>query len=100
MASIADLAAAEAVLTDLAEREPPLVVLLPRQPGRKEQRYAHLFAGIPELSEETSPSPEPVRARVLAENERLTALELEIAALRSELVELRAQLATFRAQFE
>jgi len=100
MAPIADLAAAEAVLTDLGEREPPLVVLLPRQPGRKEQRYAHLFAGTPELSEETSPPPEPVRARVLAENERLTALEVEIAALRSEIVELRAQLATFRAQFE
>jgi hypothetical protein len=100
MAPIADLAAAEAVLTELAEREPPLVVLLPRQPGRKEQRYAHLFAGTPEQNEETSPPPEPVRARVLAENERLAALEVEMAALRSELVELRAQLATFRAQFE
>jgi uncharacterized protein YceH (UPF0502 family) len=100
MAPIADLAAAEAVLGDLAEREPPLVVLLPRQPGRKEQRYAHLFAGTPELSEEPAPPLEPVRARLLAENERLAALEVEVAALRSELVELRAQLAAFRAQFE
>jgi hypothetical protein len=100
MAAIADLAAAETVLNDLVEREPPLVVLLPRQPGRKEQRYAHLFAGTPEPSEEHSPPPEPARTRVLAENERLAALEAEVATLRSELAAMRAELKTFRAQFE
>ena len=100
MAPIADLAAAEAVLNDLAERESPLVVLLPRQPGRKEQRYAHLFAGTPGLSEEYAPPPEPARVRVLVENERLAALEAEVATLRSELDDMRAELKTFRAQFE
>ena len=100
MAPITELAAAEAVLIDLTERDPPLVVLLPRQPGRKEQRYAHLFAGSPELGEEPSPPPEPARVRVLAENERLAALEAEVATLRSELDDMRAELKTFRAQFE
>src|SRR5215831_2254469 len=29
----------------LAHREPPLVAMLPRQPGTKESRYMHLFSG-------------------------------------------------------
>lgn len=93
MAPINDLAAAEEALTSLSERESPLVTRLPRQAGRKEQRYAHLLSGVPEVSDEGS-------ARVMAENERLAALEAEVAALRDEIIELRSQLATFRAQFE
>lgn len=101
MAPLADLAAVEDTLKNLAERDVPLVTRLPRQPGRKEQRYAHLLSGVPDVSEEGGTVPvEPARARVLAENERLTALETEVAALRGEVAELRAQLDTFRAQFE
>jgi uncharacterized protein YceH (UPF0502 family) len=100
MAAIADLTAAEDVLTTLAEREPPLVIRLPRQPGRKEQRYAQLLCGPPEISEESQPPVEPARAQVLAENQRLAALEEAVAELRDEVEALRAQLAAFRAQFE
>lgn len=100
MAPLNDLAAAEDILTGLAERDFPLVTRLPRQPGRKEQRYAHLFSGVPDVGTETTTPIEPARAQVLAENERLAALETEVAALRGEVTELRAQLATFRAQFE
>src|SRR3984957_12761290 len=32
-------------LDRLAQREPALVAILPRQPGTKESRYMHLFAG-------------------------------------------------------
>ncbi len=32
-------------LQKLMEREPPLAALLPRQPGTKESRYAHLLSG-------------------------------------------------------
>ena len=100
MAPLKDLAAVEEVLTSLAERESPLVMRLPRQAGRKEQRFAHLLSGPPEVSEESSAPLEPARARVMAENERLAALEAEMATLREEMNELRSQLATFRAQFE
>ena len=100
MAELADLASVEAQLGALTEREPPLVVRLPRQPGRKEQRYAHLLSGTPELAEEGTAPIEPARARVMAENERLAALEMEVAALREDVAALRDQLATFRAQFE
>ncbi len=100
MQPFTDLAGIEEALGVLADREPPLVTLLPRQPGRKEPRYAHLFSGRPDVTETPVTASEPARLQLLAENERLAALEAEVAALRSELEELRAQLATFRAQFE
>src|SRR5580693_2992237 len=37
-------------LQKLMEREPALVTVLPRQPGTKEARYAHLLSGAAELS--------------------------------------------------
>jgi uncharacterized protein YceH (UPF0502 family) len=101
MHPLADLAAVEEVLASLAEREAPLITRLPRQPGRKEQRYAHLLSGMPEFADDDAAAPvEPARARVMAENERLAAVEAEVTALRGEIEELRAQLASFRAQFE
>ena len=51
----ADLAEVEATLDGLARRdEGPLVVRLPRQPGRKDSRYAHTLAGVPEVPEEAA----------------------------------------------
>jgi len=100
MAPMTDLPATETQLVSLAEREPPLVVRLPRQAGRKEQRYAHLLSGPPEIIDEGAGPVEPARVRVMAENERLSTLEGEVAVLRDELEELRSQLAAFRAQFE
>jgi uncharacterized protein YceH (UPF0502 family) len=97
----ADLAEVEATLDGLAQREEPLVMKLPRQPGRKEARYAHLLAGAPEV-EESRPEPrvEPAVREVRAENERLAHLETEVETLRGEVADLRRQLDEFRRQFE
>jgi uncharacterized protein len=96
-----DLSAVEAVMAELMERTPPLAVRLPRQPGRKEQRYAQLFAGEPEQSvDEYAPAPEAARVRVIAENERIGRLEEEVASLREAVELLRRTVAEFRAQFE
>jgi uncharacterized protein len=96
-----DLAAVEEVLQELIQREHPLIMLMPRQPGRKEGRYAQLFSGIPESTEEGSEGrPEAARLRVVAENERITKLEEEISSLRAEVVELQQMMAEFKAQFE
>jgi uncharacterized protein YceH (UPF0502 family) len=96
-----DLAAVEEVLNELMEREEPFVTLLPRQPGRKEGRYAHLFSGVPELGEESSEArPEAARQRVLAENDRIAKLEEEVAVLRGEVAVLQQMMAEFKAQFE
>jgi uncharacterized protein YceH (UPF0502 family) len=100
MQPFADLAAVEEVLENLADRDEPLVLQLPRQPGRKESRFSHLFAGQPDLDEELSLPTEPARQQVMAENERITNLENELAAVRGELAELRNMFETFKSQFE
>jgi uncharacterized protein YceH (UPF0502 family) len=96
-----DLAAVEGVLTELIERETPLLARLPRQPGRKEARVAHLFAGMPDIrSEEHEPSPEAARVRVKAEDDRVEKLESEVAELREEVASLRQLVEEFKKQFE
>lgn len=96
-----DLAAVEEVLQELLVRETPLITLLPRQPGRKEGRYAQLFSKPPECGEESSEArPEAARQRVVAENERITKLEEEVAVLRGEVTVLQRMMKEFKAQFE
>lgn len=85
-------------LDRLAQREPPLLVMLARQPGTKESRYMHLFAGEPpaqELAAARPPSP-----TIPAEPDRLARLEAEVEELRRELADVQRQLAEFRKQFE
>jgi uncharacterized protein YceH (UPF0502 family) len=101
MHPFADPAAVEETLRELMERTPPLVARLPRQPGRKEQRYAHLFAGEPvPAEEERLPAPESARLKVLAENERIAQLEEEVAGLRAEVARLRLAVEELKAQFQ
>lgn len=101
MSPCADLAAAEEVLVDLQKLDPPLAVLLPRQPGQKEQRYAHLLAGEPQTAViERQPHPEAARVRVMEEEGRFAALAAEVAALREEVASLREIVQEFKAQFE
>lgn len=100
-----ELTEVEATLEELIRHEQqPLVVRLPRQPGRKESRYAHLLSGPIEVeaqeSEPTMTRPEAARVAVRAENERIARLEAEVEALRREVTELRQQLDDFRKQFE
>ena len=88
-------------LDRLAQREPPLARVLPRQPGTKESRYTHLFAGepqIPELPISTASDFSTQSASSAAD--RLAQLEEEVAALRRELSDVQQQLAAFRKQFE
>ena len=78
----------------------PLVCKMPRQPGRKEARFAQLFGGMPEMTDEAPPLPEAARVRVMAENERIAKLEEDVASLRGEVNELRQLMAEFKSQFE
>jgi uncharacterized protein YceH (UPF0502 family) len=91
----------EEILNRLMEKEPPLVIKLPRQIGRKEPRFAHLLSGEPEIrEEEPSVSEETATIRVRAENERIAKLEDEITALRSEFDKLKEEFISLKSQFE
>lgn len=72
-----------------------------RQPGRKECRYAQLFAGEPAIEEnDLQARPEAATLEVRAENERLSACEAELREIRLELADLRETFKEFKAQFE
>ncbi len=94
----------EETLTTLATRTPdPLVVKLPRQPGTKESRYAHLLSGSVESASVSAETPPPLAAMSPAApsaNARIAQLEAEIAAVRREVATLQEQFAQFRKQFE
>ena len=99
--SFADPAAVEAVLSGLMERDEPLIVLLPRQAGLKERRYAHLLAGVPEVPPAEDGGPvEPAALQIRDDNHRLERVEQEVEQLRRELEALRRELGEFRGQFD
>ncbi len=81
-------------LQKLMEREPALVAVLPRQPGTKEARYAHLLSGgaetsIPDSSREAAESAEPeTLARVARLEQSVESLQQELAALRQRIDEV------------
>jgi uncharacterized protein len=86
-------------LQRLAQREPPVVKILPRQPGTKEARYAHLLSGDVQTRAPEA-APEAAVTQRTPDDERFARLENEVAALQNEVAELKRQLAAFRKQFE
>lgn len=89
----------QSALQKLAQRDPPLVRVLPRQPGTKESRWVHLFSG--DVAPPEMPQPAGVSAyQAPVDAERIERLEEEVAALRKELGELKNQMERFRQQFE
>ena len=96
------LEATEAALQRLAEREEPLAVELPVQPGRKEARWVHLLAGTPDIESEEAPAPalSPAMQSARAEGDKIAALEERVEALEDELQSLRDAFREFRLQFE
>jgi len=89
-----------AALERLAQREPPLVRMLARQPGTKESRFMHLFSGEPTETAMRTVSPARMVESAPDDADRLARLEEDVAQLRQELSEMRAQLAAFRKEFE
>ena len=98
-----DLGIVHSTLQRLMKREPPLVAVLPRQPGTKEARYAHLMSGEVETrapepaspADSTSPS-----TAASSSGERIMRLENQVLDLEREISDLKQQFAAFRKQFE
>ena len=94
-----DLGQVQSTLQRLAQREPPLVKMLPRQPGTKEARYAHLLSGDVQIQAPAA-APETAVTNSTADSERIARLENDVATLQDEVANLKQQLAAFRKQFE
>ena len=71
-------------LNTLFDHEPPLAMALPKQPGQKEGRYAHLLSGEPDIS--------AIAATVTATRPSTSGLEARIEVLEFELETLKERL--------
>jgi hypothetical protein len=122
--SFDDLAAVQSTLERLATRTPndpgsetssgisngisreatvPLTIILPRQPGSREARYAHLLGGVPDLSiaQPTFPDRAEPAASTTQRLAQLEArLETEIAALSTALQALHTRLDRLESEAE
>jgi hypothetical protein len=80
-------------LDRLIQREPALVVRIPRGAGQREDRYLHLLGGpvdIAAIAPATASHDTPARTSEV--EERLAAIESEVLALRQELAEIRSRI--------
>jgi hypothetical protein len=108
MHRLEDLDEVQLVLQKLIDHDPPLVKLLPRQPGTKEARYVDLFGGhavgvsgqLSDASVDNASAFSGANAAPASGEERVLTLEAQIAQLRAEFEVLRQQFAEFRSQFE
>jgi uncharacterized protein YceH (UPF0502 family) len=97
--SFGSLAEVETLLQGLSLRDMPLVVKLPRQPGSRESRFAHLLGGPVEMEQiEAPPHPATSVLQRHSENDKIAKLEEEIASLRMELSDLKQQFAELKRE--
>jgi uncharacterized protein YceH (UPF0502 family) len=89
MGELKEITDVELALNSLAKRtDGPFVVQLPREPGRREARFAHLLSGEIQVPEATS-EPEPREQRNSSQMDRIDRLEAAVAELRREVDELK-----------
>lgn len=98
--SFQDLDEVKTSITSLEDME--LVMMLPKEPGRKESRYAHLMGEVPAETAADTPS-SAVQTIIRPGNatvDRITELEKQVEELREEMHDLQQQFTTFKSQFE
>ncbi len=102
MYPFASVESVERSLDDLAASEPSLVMQLPRAPGTKESRWAHLLSGAIAVERQEIASGMNVGGGVVegAGDDRVSHLEAEVASLRREVTWLMEELTKFKKQFE
>lgn len=79
-------------LDRLGQRQPALVVLLPRGPGQREDRHAHLLSGPVDIAAATARVP-----AYTASDTPASSLDARVLALEAEVAELREQIARLRS---
>ncbi len=90
--SFEDIAEVVQALNSLAERDrEPLVVKLPRTPGRKDSEYMHLFSGPVDIEAHVSQVRE-YRSRSSGERHSVTELEARISQLEADVAAINEKL--------
>jgi uncharacterized protein YceH (UPF0502 family) len=79
-------------LDRLIQRQPALVILVPRGPGQREDRYAHLLSGPVNIAAIAARVPTHASSETHA-----STLEARVLALEAEVAELREQMAKLLA---
>lgn len=75
-------------LQRLMDREPPLAAILPRQPGTKESRYAHLLSGPVQAATPVTAAAATAYSGSDDRDERMEKLEGKVAELEQQIAEL------------
>jgi len=100
LAEFADLSQVETTLEALIVRQPEsLVARLPRRPGQKEVRYAHLLSGEVSASDFSDTASSSAPTRIAEAPLDLTSLQRSVDELRADLAALRTEFEEFRSQF-
>jgi len=87
-----DIHEVESTLDQLMQRDDgPFVAKLPRVPGKRETRFAHLFGGEIDMAEAAVSAP-AVSAESGADTDRIVQLEQLVNQLRDEVATLKARL--------
>ena len=90
----ADVSSVEGFLEELATREPALALKLPKAPGAREARWAHLLSGTPEIPVGGGASSGASSSSWSSGGAR----DEELAALRAEVEQLKAAVARIQAE--
>jgi uncharacterized protein YceH (UPF0502 family) len=95
-----ELSDVQTTLQKLMSREPALVKILPRQPGTKEARYAHLLAGDVESFDPPAAAAAYASATAHSSSEGDAELKERVAQLEAEVAILTREFSELRQQFE
>jgi len=87
----------QALLEQLMGREEPLIVRIPHAAGQREDRYAQLLCGEPdiEIAVQSDIVGAPVRGKI--DPDRIARLEKEVFVLKDEVADLKEEVAQLRA---
>jgi uncharacterized protein YceH (UPF0502 family) len=88
----ADVSSVEGFLEELAAREQPMAVKLPKAPGAREARWAHLLCGPVSSVEQATAVAQPRDEELALQRAELAALRAEVASLRQLVQRMAAEL--------
>lgn len=80
----------EQILAKFMQRQPRLAICIPRGAGQREDRYAHLLCGEPEI--EALPTESEASRRPVVDADRMEQLEARVATLERQVAELLERL--------